>query len=521
MKSDIILKIDALNASLGEKRILSDIHLTLHKGEKHALVGESGSGKTMLAQSVMRLNLDLKLSGSLKFDGVELLTLPEKSLRKIRGKRVAMVFQEPMTALNPVHTAGRQISEMMIVHLGLKPKDAWREAQKLLEETGIQDSERKMRAYPFQLSGGERQRVMIAMAIAAQPDLLIADEPTTALDVFVQVQIMDLLNRLQKQTGMSMLYISHDLRVVKQFADTVSVMRHGQIQEQGSHIFQAACHPYTKMLLNAAPEPLNESIPENTETVLETQKLAISVLQKGSWFRPKPPLTLLEPISLNLRAGEVLGVVGESGSGKTTLAKALLKLIPFSGSLNIAQQAWHQLSQKSLTQHRKDIQIVFQDPFSALNPRMTIADIVGEPLTIHEPQLSAPQKQEKIIQVLQDTGLDESVLYRYPHEFSGGQRQRIAIARALIVRPKILVLDEPTSALDVQWQKNLLDLLHQIRRQYHLSMIFISHDLSVIRAVSHRILVLYRGKMVEYGNAQQIIENPQHEYTQQLIAARL
>ncbi|MBP3221958.1 MAG: ABC transporter ATP-binding protein [Neisseriaceae bacterium] len=505
--SNLLLEINNLSSFVGQKQILSDISLSMKKGEKYALVGESGSGKTMLAQSIVRLQPDIKLSGSLKFNGVDILSLSNKELQKIRGKKIAFVFQEPMTALNPVQTVGSQIVEVLSLHLGLTKKDAWKKAIDLLNRTGIKNSDEKVHSYPFQLSGGQRQRAMIAMAVAAEPELLIADEPTTALDVAVQGQIMALLNDIQRQTDMGILYISHDLRVVRNFADTVSVMKDGRIVETApcEKLFSEPKHEYTQMLLNAVPEPLNAAPPQG-ETVLSVKNLGVSVKQKSGWFSTtdKP---LLQQVQFELKQGETLGVIGASGSGKSTLAKALLKLIDFSGSLKICGNDWQAIDNKQLLKNRQDIQIVFQDPFSALNPRMTIAEIVGEAVDILQPQTSKEEKYNKIKQILNEVGLPESIINRYPHEFSGGQRQRIAIARALIVQPKILVLDEPTSALDLQLQKQLIDLLKDLQQKHRLAMIFVSHDLDVIAALSHKILVLETGgKVVDYGMANEVLK---------------
>ncbi|MBO4576217.1 MAG: ABC transporter ATP-binding protein [Neisseriaceae bacterium] len=511
-----LLEINNLSSFVRQKQILSDISLSMKKGEKLALVGESGSGKTMLAQSVVRLNPDIKLSGSLKFKDNEILSLSAKDLQKIRGKKIAFVFQEPMTALNPVQTVGSQIAEVLSWHLGLDKKAAWAKAIHLLARTGIEKPDEKIHAYPFQLSGGQRQRAMIAMAVAAEPELLIADEPTTALDVAVQGQIMALLNDIQRQTGMGILYISHDLRVVKNFADRVAVMKDGKIVETATveKLFNNPQHEYTKMLLNAVPQHLNEP-PPKTATVLSVENLGVAVKQKSGWFKTQD-LPLLKNVRFELKQGETLGVIGASGSGKSTLAKALLKLIDCSGSLNICGNDWQVIDNKKLLENRKDIQIVFQDPFAALNPRMTIGEIVGESLSILEPKMPKQEKYNKIIKILNEVGLPENILNRYPHEFSGGQRQRIAIARALIVQPKILVLDEPTSALDLQLQKQLIDLLKELQKKHHIAMIFVSHDLDVIAALSHKILVLETGgKVKDYGKANEIL----HKYKTHFQAA--
>ena len=514
--SNLLLEINKLSSFVRQKQILSDISLSMKKGEKLALVGESGSGKTMLAQGVVRLNADISFSGSLKFNGTEILSLSAKQLQKIRGKKIGFVFQEPMTALNPVQTVGSQIAEVLTWHLGLTKKDAYKQAITLLERTGIENAAQKIHAYPFQLSGGQRQRAMIAMAVAAEPELLIADEPTTALDVAVQGQIMALLNDIQQQTGMGILYISHDLRVVKNFADTVAVMKDGRIVETASakKLFSEPQHEYTQMLLNAVPKALNEPPPQ-TATVLAVQNLGVAVKQKTGWFKTHD-LPLLKNVQFELKQGETLGVIGASGSGKSTLAKALLKLIDCSGSLNICGNDWQAIDNKKLLEKRKDIQIVFQDPFAALNPRMTVGEIVGEAITILEPHTASEEKQNKIIKILKEVRLPENILDRYPHEFSGGQRQRIAIARALIVQPKILVLDEPTSALDLQLQKQLIDLLKELQKKHHIAMIFVSHDLDVIAALSHKILVLETGGQVkDYGNASDILR----QYLTQFQAA--
>ena len=511
--SDLLLEINNLSSFVRQRQILSDVSLSMKKGEKLALVGESGSGKTMLAQGVVRLNPDIHFSGSLKFNGTEILSLSAKQLQKIRGKKIAFVFQEPMTALNPVQTVGSQIAEVLSWHLGLTQKDAYKQALTLLERTGIENAESKIHAYPFQLSGGQRQRAMIAMAVAAEPELLIADEPTTALDVAVQGQIMALLNDIQRQTGMGILYISHDLRVVKNFADRVAVMKDGKIVETATveKLFNEPQHEYTQMLLNAVPQPLNEEPPQTT-TVLSVENLGVAVREKSGWFKTRD-LPLLKNVQFELKQGETLGVIGASGSGKSTLAKALLKLIDYSGSLKICGNDWQHIDNKRILEKRKDIQIVFQDPFAALNPRMTIGEIVGEAITILEPHTTNEEKYNKIIKILKEVRLletefsvSQNILDRYPHEFSGGQRQRIAIARALIVQPKILVLDEPTSALDLQLQKQLIDLLKELQKKHQIAMIFVSHDLDVIAALSHKILVLETGgKVKDYGKANEIL----------------
>lgn len=509
-----ILEIENLNAFFPGKQVLYDVSLTVQVGRKLALVGESGSGKTVLAQGIMRLNPLVSFEGRLKFDGNDLLTQSERALQKLRGREIGMVFQEPMTALNPVMRVGAQIAEVLTLHLGLDKKQAWGRAVELLAETGIREPEQKAFAYPFQLSGGQRQRAMIAMAVAAEPKLLIADEPTTALDVAVQAQILDLLARLQQAHNMTMLYITHDLNLVRRFADDVAVMRGGRIVETGAaaEVFARPQHEYTKMLLNAGAARKVVPLADKPATVLQAEQLSVAVKETAGWFK-KRSKTLLEPVSFDLKAGETLGVIGESGCGKTTLAKAVMHLIDAEGRLKINGEAWTRES-------RRDIQMVFQDPFGAFNPRMNVFNIVSEALRVHEPDLSRAEMRQRVQDVLRQVGLPEDALERYPHAFSGGQRQRLAIARAIIVRPKILVLDEPTSALDVQWQQQILELLADLQKKHGLSLIIISHDLAVIRALSHRVMVLKDGKVVEEGGCETVFANPSSDYTRHLMSFR-
>ena len=509
-----ILEIENLNAFFPGKQVLHDVSLTVQTGRKLALVGESGSGKTVLAQGIMRLNPLVSFEGCLKFCGNDLLTQSERALQKLRGREIGMVFQEPMTALNPVMRVGAQIAEVLTLHLGLDKKQAWARAVELLAETGIREPEQKAFAYPFQLSGGQRQRAMIAMAVAAEPKLLIADEPTTALDVAVQAQILDLLARLQQAHNMTMLYITHDLNLVRRFADDVAVMRGGRIVETGAaaEVFDRPQHEYTKMLLNAGAARKVEPLVGNPATVLQAEQLSVAVKETAGWFKKRSKI-LLEPVSFNLKAGETLGIIGESGCGKTTLAKAVMHLIDAEGRLKINGEDWKHES-------RRDIQMVFQDPFGAFNPRMNVFNIVSEALRVHEPDLSRAEMRQRVQDVLRQVGLPEDALERYPHAFSGGQRQRLAIARAIIVRPKILVLDEPTSALDVQWQQQILELLADLQKKHGLSLIIISHDLAVIRALSHRVMVLKDGKIVEEGDCETVFANPSCDYTRHLMKFR-
>ncbi|SUA35817.1 amino acid permease ATP-binding protein [Neisseria zoodegmatis] len=507
-----ILEIQNLNASFPGKQVLHDINLNVKQGRKLAIVGESGSGKTVLAQGMMQLNPAVSFEGRLKFNGENLLDKPPRELQKWRGREIGMVFQEPMTALNPVMRVGKQIAEVLTLHLGLPPKQAWVRAVELLAETGIRNPEEKVSAFPFQLSGGQRQRAMIAMAVAAEPKLLIADEPTTALDVAVQAQILDLLSRLQAGHNMTLVYISHDLNLVRRFADDIAVMRHGRIVEQGdaAQVFARPQHEYTKMLLNAGTVRQVQPVAEDAETVLEAERISVAVSEQAGWFK-KRRKTLLEPVSFDLKAGETLGIIGESGSGKTTLAKAVMRLMESEGRLKINGQAWQPLL-------RKEVQMVFQDPFGAFNPRMNVFEIVSEALRVHEPGMSRETMRSRVVEVLQQVGLPEDILDRYPHAFSGGQRQRLAIARAIIVHPKVLVLDEPTSALDVQWQQQILALLADLQRKHGLSLIIISHDLAVIRALSHRVMVLKDGRVIEQGELEKVFAKPDADYTQKLLA---
>ena len=507
-----IVEIQQLNAHFPSKQVLFDIQLAIKQGKKTAIVGESGSGKTVLAQGIMQLNPAVSFTGQLHYAGEDVLAKTPKQLQKLRGKEIGMVFQEPMTALNPVMQVGKQIAEVLTLHLGLTSKQAWAKAVDLLRETGIHEAEQKALAYPFQLSGGQRQRAMIAMAIAAEPKLLIADEPTTALDVSVQAQILALLDDLQQRHHMTLLYITHDLNLVRRFADEVIVMQQGRIVEQGAvaEIFARPQHDYTKMLLNAAPERQVLPVEAQAATVLAAKHISVAVKERAGWFAKRDKV-LLQPLSFELKSGETLGVIGESGSGKTTLAKALLHLMDASGKVCLNGQDWS-------PRNRRDIQMVFQDPFSAFNPRMMVRDIVAEALMVHEPTLSHEARTQRVVETLQWVGLPDDILMRYPHEFSGGQRQRLAIARAIIVRPKVLVLDEPTSALDVQWQQQILKLLANLQQQHGLSLMIISHDLAVIRALSHRVMVLKAGEIVETGDCEQVFAAPQHDYTKTLLA---
>lgn len=506
-----ILEIQNLNAFFPGKQVLHEINLKVRRGRKLAIVGESGSGKTVLAQGIMQLNPAVSFQGRLNFQGENLLNKSRRQLQKLRGREIGMVFQEPMTALNPIMRIGNQIAEVLILHLGLPKKEAWHRAVELLDETGIHEPDQKAFAYPFELSGGQRQRAMIAMAVAAEPKLLIADEPTTALDVAVQAQILDLLSRLQHSHNMTLIYISHDLNLVRRFADDIAVMYRGRIVEQGEaeKIIAKPQHEYTKMLLGIGMPSKINPLPKEADTVLAVKDISVSVTQRTGWFA-KQKHTLLAPLSFELKAGETLGIIGESGSGKTTLAKAVMQLMPYEGVVSVNGEKW----QPKL---RQNIQMVFQDPFGAFNPRMNVFDIVSEPLRVQNAAAKKDDMHRRVCEVLQQVGLDSDILNRYPHAFSGGQRQRLAIARALAVRPKVLVLDEPTSALDVQWQQQILELLGELQARYGLSLMLISHDLAVIRSLSHRVLVLKDGRVVEQGDADKIFAKPDADYTKKLL----
>ncbi len=506
------------------------INFAVKAGERVALVGESGSGKTVTALSLLRLALNAQLSGSAKFFGeqtVDLLQIPEQQLRALRGRDIAMIFQEPMTALNPLFTIGNQIVEVLEQKQAVAGVDVANTAIKLIASTGITDPERCAKSYPHQLSGGQRQRAMIAMALACQPKLLLADEPTTALDVSLRLQILELLSDLQKQNGMAVMLITHDLNLVRKFADRIIVMEGGHIVEQGnvSEVFANPQHAYTRKLLDSKPvRDVFESQTVGTQQpIIHAKDMSVSYPTpmagiKG-WFK-KGEFAAVKHANFELLPGQTLGVIGESGSGKTTLALAALGLQAFTGQFQVNGQNWGQgkAQDKGL---RKVVQVVFQDPFSSLSPRMTISELVGEGLLVHAPELNQAQRQAKVRQALDEVGLSEAqfpnLLSRYPHEFSGGQRQRIAIARALIVEPQILVLDEPTSALDVTIQKQVLQLLQRLQRERGLSYLLITHDIDVIRAMAHHVLVMRYGEIVESGSIDQIMQQPKHDYTALLV----
>jgi microcin C transport system ATP-binding protein len=498
------------------------VSFTLNRGETVALVGESGSGKSVTALSTVSLLGDsASVDGSVTYEGQQMIGADEALLRKVRGNDISFIFQEPMTSLNPLHTLERQLTESIALHQGLVGQAAQDRIIELLNKVGIRDPESRLGAYPHQLSGGQRQRVMIAMALANKPDVLIADEPTTALDVTIQAQILDLLKDLKDSEGMGLLFITHDLGIVQRIADRVCVMKDGEIVEAGptAQIFANPQHPYTIKLLSAHAVGQPDPVPEGAPEIASTKNLKIWFpIQKGLLKRTVGYVKAVNDATISVRAGETLGIVGESGSGKTTLALAIMRLIASEGGITYMDQDVRRWSNRELRRLRKDMQIVFQDPFGSLSPRMTCAQIISEGLTIHkvDPQ-RAPR--ELVTEVMIEVGLDPAVMDRYPHEFSGGQRQRIAIARAMVLRPKLLVLDEPTSALDMTVQVQIVDLLRDLQAKYGLAYLFISHDLKVVRAMSHKVMVMKQGDVVEYGDAVELFDNPQSEYTQTLMKA--
>ncbi len=494
-------------------------------GQTVALVGESGSGKSTTALAVLRLLPSPPASypgGRILFRGTDLLTLPEAGLRKIRGNAISMIFQEPMSSLNPLHTVERQITEILSVHRGLRPNAARARAIELLEEVGLPDPATRLADFPHQLSGGQRQRVMIAMALANEPELLIADEPTTALDVTVQAQILALLKSLQKKRGMAMLFITHDLTIVRRIADEVHVMTEGRVVEHRptAELFADPRHEYTRKLIAAEPRGAPPASNTGTPVLIETQDLKVWFpIKRGLLRRTVGHVKAVDEISLSVRAGETLGIVGESGSGKTTLGRALLRLVTSEGRISVNGQPVENLFWRGMRPLRKDLQIVFQDPYGSLSPRMSVAEIIGEGMAVHMPELSAVERDRRTVAALEEVGLDPADRFRYPHEFSGGQRQRIAIARAMVLEPKLLVLDEPTSSLDVSVQAQVVDVLRNLQQRHGLAYIFISHDLRVVRALANRIIVMRDGHVVETGETAEIFAHPREAYTRDLIAA--
>jgi microcin C transport system ATP-binding protein len=511
----------------GEREILAvdRVSFEINKGETVALVGESGSGKSVTALSILKLlpyPAARHPSGSVIFKGQELLGMAEREIRHVRGNDITIIFQEPMTSLNPLHTIEQQIGEILELHSGLSGRTARARILELLTQVGIPDPAGRLASYPHQLSGGQRQRVMIAMALANEPDLLIADEPTTALDVTVQAQILELLKELQTRLGMTMLFITHDLGIVRKIADTVCVMSKGKIVEQGAveRVFTAPEHPYTRALLTAEPKRDPAPLQPHAPMIVETKDLKVWFpIKRGLLRKVVGHIKAVDGVSIELRKGETLGVVGESGSGKTTLGLAILRLVSSDGPIVFLGNELQGLKFKEMRPFRRDMQIVFQDPYGSLSPRLSIADIIAEGLGVHHPNMSEGEREQRVIRALLDVGLDPESRFRYPHEYSGGQRQRIAVARAIVLEPTFVVLDEPTSALDMLIQAQIVELLRELQRRRDLTYLFISHDLRVVAALASRLVVMRNGKVVESGPAADIFGNPQSDYTRALFAA--
>ena len=542
-----LLRYEDFSISFGsgrrEKFAVSHLDLEIGVGERVALVGESGSGKTLTALAPLRLEPEgAKTSGRILWSGrsvdagnpsVNLLDLPIQAIREIRGREIAMVFQEPMTALNPLFTIGNQIVEAVQIDEPLISKpDGISAAIELLKKTGIPEPEKRFHSYPHQLSGGQRQRAMIAMALACKPRLLIADEPTTALDVSLRLQILDLLKELQEESkdhgGMAILLITHDLNLVKHFAQRVAVLNQGNLMEVGptKQVFQHPDNAYTKALVNSEPVRNLAPVMPLAPVLLKTENLSVSYpgTESTSWFKKSPSHQVLRKVGFELKQGQTIGVIGESGSGKTTLGMAVLGLLgdsaaEITGTVDVLGKDWQKLQPLERRAMRSSLQVIYQDPFGSLSPRMNVMQIVSEGLDVHLPNLSVAERESRVLDILREVGMDRSALMRYPHEFSGGQRQRIAIARALILKPQILVLDEPTSALDVSIQKQVLALLTELQKKYNLAYLMISHDLAVIRAMSHEVMVLKEGRVVEFGDTETLIQHPRQSYTQELFAA--
>ena len=525
--------IDAKNIAVrfkvmgGEIEAVKDVSFTLHRGQTIALVGESGSGKSVTARAVMRLlskRARVSEGTSILYDGKDMARLPQSQMRFLRGNRLSMIFQEPMSSLNPVYKIGTQLAEVLRIHNKISKAAAWARAIELLAEVQIPDPEARINQYPHQLSGGQRQRVMIAMALANNPDVLIADEPTTALDVTVQAEILNLIKALKAKTGMAVILITHDLTVVRQFADHVYVMQHGVVREQGKteQVFTNPQHPYTKRLLGAEPKGQANALDVGQDTVLSGKDVRVTyTLRKGGVFRGTySQLQAVDGLSLMLKRGETLGLVGESGSGKTTFGQALLRLNKLDGGeVSFLGERIDTHTRAQMKPLRSRMQIVFQDPFASLNPRMSVRQIIEEGLIVNGIGTGAKDRLSRVQQALRDAGMPDTILNRFPHEFSGGQRQRLAIARAIALEPEFILLDEPTSALDLSVQAQIIDLLRQLQRDRGLSYVFISHDLKVVRALCHRVIVMQNGKIVEQGPVQDVLERPTTDYTKRLVRA--
>jgi len=519
-----LLSIDKLSIDFGPHRVVHDLSLDIHAGEKVGLVGESGSGKSVTALSLLRLVAGASYQGAIRFRGDDLLRYTPRQMQALRGSSIAMIFQEPMTSLDPLYTVGDQVAEVLTTHEAMPRRAAFARAVELLGKTGIPEPARHANAFPHQLSGGQRQRAMIAMALACRPSLLIADEPTTALDVTIQAQVLELLDELQREYRMAVLFITHDLNLARRFTSRVGVMERGVLVESGptGRVLSEPAHPYTRRLVDSRPRREVEPLAGDGTAVLAAESLSVefAVRTPGSFRRRR--FRALADASLRLARGETLGIVGESGSGKTTLAMALLALQPLAaGEVRLEGERVDSASRSVLVGLRKRLQVVFQDPFASLSPRRTVEQIVGEGLEVHAPEIDGAERRAAIVAMLAEVGLEEGtvpgLLGRYPHEFSGGQRQRIAVARAMILRPQVLVLDEPTSALDATVQRQVLALLTRLQKNHGTSYVFISHDLAVIRAVSHRIMVMKDGRVVEEAESEALFERPRTEYTRVLM----
>jgi ABC-type microcin C transport system duplicated ATPase subunit YejF len=509
----------------GAVEAVKGVSITVKAGETVAIVGESGSGKSQTMMAAMQLLASNgEATGTVDYRGKNLLALSKAEINKVRGAKITMIFQEPMTSLDPLYSIGSQLAEPIMKHRGLDVAAARKEAVRLLDLVKIPHPERRLKAYPHELSGGQRQRVMIAMALANDPDILIADEPTTALDVTIQAQILALLSELQQRLGMAIVFITHDLGIVRRFADRVYVMQSGLVVEDGDtdQIFVAAQHPYTRMLLAAEPTGRKAPPPSGAQLLLNGHNVEVVFRLGGGWFSGPPvEIRAVDRVSISLKQGQTIGIVGESGSGKSTLGRALLQMLPSEGKIRFEGIDISGADRAKMKPLRRQLQVVFQDPFGSLSPRMTVGQIVTEGLLVHEPSLSSKERDKRAVEALNEVNLDPAARNRYPHEFSGGQRQRIAIARAMILKPKVVVLDEPTSALDRSVQKQIVELLRSLQRSHDLSYLFISHDLAVVRAMADYIIVMKSGKIVEEGPTEEIFDHPRDEYTRALMAAAI